>query len=102
MRAARATLQVIPWTSPVWLSLNGGASLVKRGSDAYQAAEDKTDIGAVVGATVGFRLGSFLGFYVAADDYIYGTRFEGATLGDEKKTQNDVQVAVGFGFPVGR
>jgi hypothetical protein len=64
--------------------------------------EDPTDVGGVVGATVGFRLGSALSFYVAADDYIYGSRFDAADAGDETKTQNDVQLAVGFGFPVGR
>jgi len=99
---ARATLHVIPMTQPLWLSLNGGVSLVKRGGDAFEAAEDKTDVGGVVGATVGFRLGSMLSFYVAAEDYIYGTRFDGTGLGDESRTQNDVQLALGFGFPVGR
>jgi hypothetical protein len=99
---ARANYQVIPWTSPVWLGLNAGASLVKRGGDAYADAQDKTDVGGVVGATVGFRLGSFLSFYVAADDYIYGTTFvETGTL-EEKKTQNDVQLSVGFGVPLNR
>lgn len=99
---ARATVHVIPWTQPVWLSLNGGVSMIKRGGEAYEAAEDDTDVGGVVGATVGFRLGSMLSFYVAAEDYIYGSRIEGTTLGDESRTQNDVQVAFGFGFPVGR
>jgi Outer membrane protein beta-barrel domain len=99
---ARATLHVIPMTQPLWLSLNGGVSLVKRGGEAYEAAEDDSDVGGVVGAAVGVRLGSLLSFYVAAEDYIYGSRFEGTTLGDESRTQNDVQIAVGFGFPVGR
>ena len=56
----------------------------------------------MVGATVGFRLGSALSFYVAAEDYIYGTKVEDADLGDLSQTQNDVQIAFGFGFPVGR
>ena len=100
---ARATLHVIPMTQPLWLSLNGGVSMVKRSGDAFEAAEDKTDVGGVVGATVGFRLGSMLSFYVAAEDYIYGTEFDGTALGaSESRTQNDVQLAVGFGFPVGR
>jgi hypothetical protein len=99
---ARATLHVIPWTQPVWLSVNGGVSLVKRGGEAYAAVEDDTDVGGVIGATVGFRLGSMLSFYVAAEDYIYGTRVEGTGLEDESRTQNDVQIALGFGFPVGR
>ena len=72
----RATFHAIPMTSPVWLSLNGGASLIRRGGEAYEEAEDKSDFGGVVGATVGFRLGSMLSFYVAAEDYIYGARVE--------------------------
>jgi hypothetical protein len=98
----RATFHAIPITSPVWLTLNGGASLIRRGGEAYADAEDKSDVGGVVGATVGFRLGSMLNFYVAAEDYIYGTRVEGTGLSDESLTQNDVQIAFGFGFPVGR
>lgn len=98
----RATFNVVPTTSPVWLSLNGGASLVKRGGTAYEEAEDRSDIGGVVGATVGFNLGQFLSFYVAAEDYIYGTSFAEAGTLEEKRTQNDVQLALGFGVPLRR
>jgi opacity protein-like surface antigen len=98
----RATFHAIPITSPVWLSLNGGVSMIRRGGEAYAEAEDKSDVGGVVGATVGFRLGSMLSFYVAAEDYIYGARVEGIGLEDQSRTQNDVQIAFGFGFPVGR
>lgn len=102
---ARATVYVLPVTAPLWLSLNGGGSYVRRSGDAYQNATDKDDIGGVVGATLGFHLGGLLSFYVAADDYIYGTRPEGTTqvptFGTAKKTQNDVQLSVGFGLPVG-
>jgi hypothetical protein len=98
----RATYYVLPTTSPVWLNINAGGSLVKRGGEAYDSLEDKTDIGGVVGTTVGFNLGSFLSFYVAAEDYIYGTTFvESGTL-EEKRTQNDIQLAVGFGVPLQR
>jgi hypothetical protein len=103
---ARATLYLLPVTAPVWLSVNGGGSYVRRSGDAYQDASDKDDIGGVVGATVGFRLGGLLSFYVAADDYVYGTRLEGTAqtpvLNGTKTTQNDVQLAIGFGLPVGR
>ena len=98
----RATFHAVPMTSPVWLTVNGGASMIRRGGEAYENAEDRNDIGGVVGATVGFRLGSALSFYVAAEDYIYGTKVEDAELGDLSRTQNDVQIAFGFGFPVGR
>ena len=98
----RASFHAIPMTSPVWLTLSGGASMIRRGGEAYEDVEDRNDVGGVVGATVGFRLGSALSFYVAAEDYIYGTRVEDAELGDLSQTQNDVQIALGLGFPVGR
>ncbi len=76
----RASFHAVPMTSPVWLTLNGGASLVRRGGEAYEGAEDRSDIGGVVGATVGFRLGSMLNFYIAAEDYIYSTQVAGDEL----------------------
>ncbi|MEO6057877.1 MAG: hypothetical protein ABIQ49_13665 [Gemmatimonadales bacterium] len=100
--SARATLYLLPMTSPVSLSINGGGSYVRRSGNAYQRATDRDDIGGVVGATVGFRLGGMLSFYVAADDYIYGTRIDQTTLQADTKTQNDIHVAVGFGVPIGR
>jgi len=97
---ARATYYVVPTTSPVWFNINGGGSLVKRGGEAYDSLEDKTDVGGVVGATLGFNLKGFLSFYVAAEDYIYGTTFVEASSLEEKQTQNDVQLALGFGVPL--
>jgi hypothetical protein len=98
----RASFHAIPMTSPVWLTLNGGASMIRRGGEAYRDAEDRSDFGGVVGATVGFRLGSMLNFYLAAEDYIYGARIADVDLEDQSRTQNDVQIAFGFGFPIGR
>lgn len=86
----RAAFHAIPMTSPVWLSLNGGVSMIRRGGEAYAEAEDKSDVGGVVGTTVGFRLGGMLSFYVAAEDYVYRARGEGTGLEDESRTQNDV------------
>ena len=98
----RANFQVIPYTSAVWLGLNAGASLVKRGGEAYESLEDRTETGGVVGATVGLNLGGLMSFYVAAEDYIYGTSFADAGTLEEEKTQNDIQLAVGFGVPLNK
>jgi hypothetical protein len=100
--SARATLYVLPITAPVWFSVNGGASYIRRSGDAYAGATDKDDIGGVVGATLGFRLGNMLSFYVAADDYIYGTRLDENTFEADKKTQNDVHLSLGFGVPLNK
>jgi hypothetical protein len=100
--SARASFHAIPMTQPVWLTLNGGVSMVKRSGQAYENLQDDTDVGGVVGATLGFRLGSMFSFYVAAEDYVYGRKIDETTLDADSKTQNDVQIALGFGFPVGR
>jgi hypothetical protein len=99
---ARATFYVLPTTAPLWLNINAGGSLVKRSGQAYDSLADKTDIGGVVGTTVGLNLGGFLSFYVAAEDYIYGTTFVQPGTLEEKKTQNDIQLALGFGVPLQR
>ena len=96
----RATLYLIPLTSPLWVNVNGGGSLVHRSGTGFENAEDRTDAGGVVGATAGVHLGSLLSFYLAADDYIYGTNLD-QTLGGEKKTQNDVHLSLGLGIPLG-
>jgi hypothetical protein len=98
--STRATVYLLPLTSPLWVNLNGGASLVHRSGKAFENATDKTDFGGVAGTTVGVHLDSLLSFYVAADDYIYGTNVD-ETLGGEKKTQNDVHLSVGLGIPRG-
>lgn len=100
--SARATYYVLPTTAPVWFNINAGGSLVRRSGEAFDSLEDKTDVGGVVGTAVGLNLGGFLSFYVAADDYIYGTTFVDASSLEEKKTQNDVQLSVGFGVPLNR
>lgn len=99
--SVRATYFVLPVTAPVWFNLSGGGSYVRRSGEAYQNQIDKDDIGGVVGTAVGFHLGSLLSLYVAADDYIYGTRIDETTLETDKKTQNDVHLSVGFGIPLG-
>jgi hypothetical protein len=43
-----------------------------------------------------------LSFYVAAEDYIYGRTFVDPTSLEEKRTQNDVQITLGFGVPLQR
>jgi hypothetical protein len=98
--SVRATYFVLPVTAPVWFNVSGGGSYVRRSGEAYQNATDKDDIGGVVGTAVGFRLGSMLSFYVAADDYIYGTHIDETTLEADKKTQNDIHLSVGFGIPL--
>jgi len=105
--SARASFYLIPPTKPFYAGVNGGVALIGRGGKAYEGADNnKTDVGGVVGALVGFRLGS-LGLYLAADDYIYHPSVvqtaTGGVPSDELtiKNQNDIHVLLGLGVPIG-
>ena len=98
--SGRLTFQVLPPASPVLLMLHGGASVIRRGGEAFEDQLDRTDIGGVAGATLGLRLGGLLSFYVNADDYIYNASFEGPTA-TEQVMQHDIHLSVGFGVPLG-
>lgn len=97
--SGRLTFNVLPPASPLLFMLHGGASVIRRGGEAFENQLDRTDIGGVAGATVGLRLG-MLSFYVNADDYIYKASFEGDTA-TEQVTQHDVHLSFGLGIPLG-
>ena len=97
--SGRLTFQVLPPASPVLLMLHGGASVIRRGGEAFEDQLDRTDIGGVAGATAGLRLG-MLSFYVNADDYIYNATFEEGTA-TEQVRQHDIHLSFGLGVPLG-
>jgi hypothetical protein len=98
---ANITFFVVKPTSPVWLALNGGGSMVSRSGTAYEGVSGTTDYGGLVGATLGFRLGSVLSFNVSATDYIYGAQFEKDGYTTKETTQNDILLGFGLGIPFG-
>ena len=98
--SGRLSVSVLPPVSPLIVLLHGGASVIRRGGEAFEDQQDRTDIGGVAGATVGFRLGSLLSFYVNADDYIYNASFTGGTA-TEQVLQHDVHLSFGLGVPLG-
>lgn len=98
---ANLTLYVVKPTSPIWLALSGGGSMVSRSGTAYEGVTGTTDYGGLVGATVGFRLGSLLSFNVSATDYIYGAQFEKDGYTTTETTQNDILLGLGLGIPLG-
>lgn len=94
--SARATVFLIPSTSPLWLSVSGGASVVGRSGPAYATATDTRDFGALAGAAAGLNLGG-IGVFVSTDAYLYRTDAFGAANAD--RTQRDLQLNIGFGTP---
>lgn len=98
--SGRLTFNVLPAASPVILMLHGGASMIRRGGEAFEDQLDRTDVGGVAGATLGMRLGGLLSFYVNADDYFYNASFEGGTA-TEEVMQHDIHLSIGLGVPLG-
>lgn len=98
---ANLTFFVVKPTSPVWLALNGGGSMVSRSGAAYDGVNGTTDYGGLVGATLGFHLGSLVSFNVSATDYIYGAQFEKDGYTTRETTQNDILLGLGLGIPLG-
>lgn len=98
---ANITFFVIRPTSPVWLALSGGGSVVNRSGAAYEGVSGTTDYGGLVGATLGFHLGSVLSFNISATDYIYGAQFEKDGYTTSETNQNDILFGFGLGVPLG-
>jgi len=98
----RVNLWLLPPSSMLMLGVNGGVGVVGRGetvvtddTGAQYTDPSRTDIGGVVGGTVGLSFGGF-GLFVSVDDYIYQPSvFE--ELGIKAETQNDLQFSFGFG-----
>ncbi len=95
------TFYLIKPTSPVWLSVSGGGSVVSRSGAAYEGVTGTTDYGGLLGATIGFRLGSLLSFNISATDYIYGAQFEKDGYTTTEAGQNDILLGFGLGVPLG-
>jgi len=98
---ANITFFVIRPTSPVWLSLSGGGSVVNRSGAAYSGVSGTTDYGGLVGATLGFHLGKVLSFNISATDYIYGAQFAKDGYTTSETNQNDILLGFGLGVPLG-
>lgn len=104
--SARLNYWLLPPTGKVALGVNGGLGLAGRGAGVLVTpggqpitTESTTDLGGVIGGTVGLNLGGF-GVFVSVDSYIYNPSvFEQAGL--KSPTQNDLQFSFGFGLPVG-
>lgn len=98
----RLNVWLLPPTSVFAIGVNGGVGLVGRGETVVTdengtpyADPSRTDIGGVVGGTVGLNLG-VIGVFLSVDDYIYRPGvFE--DLGIKAQTQNDLQFSFGLG-----
>lgn len=102
--SGKLTFYLIPRTSPVWFGVNGGVGAVKHtlktGGAAEQAGlEGGTNVGGVIGARAGFRVGRLVAITAGVDDYLYTAKFDiNDTLTSEKK-QHDIRFTFGVRLP---
>ena len=92
-------LQVLPVSSPISLSVSGGVSLTSRGGQAFQGVNNTTNVGGVVGASLGVRVGPFVHLMVTAEDYIYNAKFVSG-VATQQQTQHDIHLNFGVGIPL--
>ncbi len=94
-------VQVLPASSPLSLGLSGGLSVTSRGGDAFAGASNTTDLGGVLGVSLGLRLGPVIHLMVTAEDYIYNLDPALVGLpGAEFQTQHDIHLNFGIGIPL--
>jgi len=94
--------QVMPSSSPVSLGLSGGLSVTSRGGEAFAGASNTTQLGGVLGVSLGLRVGPIISLMVTAEDYIYNLDpgLVGLPPGVESPTQHDIHLNFGVGIPL--
>ncbi len=102
--SGKLTFYLIPRTSPVWIGVNGGVGAVRHKLKAGGAAEQAgikggTDVGGVVGAIAGIRLGRIIAINFGVEDYLYTAEFDHLNAKVSEKKQHDVRFTGGVHFP---
>ena len=88
--------------APVSFNVNGGLALIGRTGDAYENADETTDVGGVVGAGLQVGLPGLWSIRFDVEDYLYSFQAEGEP-GEEfdSQFQNDVVISAGVVWTLG-
>jgi hypothetical protein len=99
--SGRLTVFLIKPSSPIFLAIGGGVGVVGRSGAAYDSlgVGSSSDVSGVASVGAGVHLGP-LQLYATADDYIYTATLTGTSVTSSKQ-QNDIQLAIGLGIPLG-
>ena len=101
--SARANFYLIPRSKPFWIGINGGVGAVrhtfKTGTTGTTQFEPGTNVGGVVGASAGIRLGRLIALHLGVEDYLYNAKFDlnGTQVSAEK--QHDIRISGGVRVP---
>lgn len=101
--SGRATFYLIPRTSPFWIGVSGGVGAVrhtfKAGTQGAANVEPGTNVGAVLGASAGIRIGRLLAINIGAEDYFYNASFDVNGQTTSEKKQHDIRITGGIRVP---
>lgn len=101
--SGRLTLYLIPRTSPFWLAIGGGVAAIrhtfKTGTAGSQTITPGTDVGGVIGASAGIRIGRIIAFHIGAEDYLYSASFDISGAKTAEKKQHDIRLTGGIRVP---
>ena len=102
--SGKLIVYLIPRTSPLWLGVSGGVGAVrhsfKKSSDGTPSPiEAGTDVGGVLGASAGIRIGPLLAVHVGAEDYLYNASFDVNGTRTGGLTQHDLRFTGGIRIP---
>lgn len=100
----KLVLYLIPNSSPVWLSVSGGGGAIrhsfKNTAGTLSGLKDGTNIGGVIGAGAGIRLGQIIALTGSVEDYLYDASFDNNGTKTSEKKQHDVRITGGIRIPI--
>ena len=102
--SGRVTFYLIPRSYPLWIGVSGGAGAVRHtfsptASSSALNIKTGTNVGGVVGASAGIRLGRLLALDVNAEDYLYDASFDVSGTKTAERKQHDIRVSAGIHIP---
>jgi hypothetical protein len=101
--SGRVTLYLIPRTSPFWIGVSGGVAAVrhtfKSGVVGAPDITPGTNVGGVLGASAGIRLGRLVALNIGAEDYLYNASFDVNGVKTAETKQHDIRITGGVRFP---
>ena len=100
----KLVVYVIPADKWVSFSVSGGAGMIqhkfkKGGAAALSGLKDGTNVGGVVGATLGIRLGKIISLTGSVEDYLYNASFDNNGSKTAERKQNDLRFTGGIHLP---
>jgi hypothetical protein len=98
--SGQAVLYLLPRTGILSLFLEGGVGVVSRGGIAFTSEAKTSDIGGIVGAGAGIRLGGIM-LTAGADLLSYKAEYRGSQLTSQELRQKDIALKFGLGFGFG-